>query len=213
MSAFTHTPPLPRARLPSLEPYNPLSGTVGVSPGRRRRRVDLSFAPTSSSSFSQALSPREKLEALTAQILQVLKAYANTPMHSLVYLAHLKDFYRKALDLDPNANPDDSAETICQAPSPSGAFPPGPSPGKGRASFKLDKTILPRRDSSGTVMEPNAMEVDKLEREWWSSEIVAAWYGPRPGSRTVGGRQKNKGETERDVIVKRDASFVGLYDE
>ncbi|WRT65574.1 uncharacterized protein IL334_002519 [Kwoniella shivajii] len=23
-------------------------------------------------------------------------------------------------------------------------------------------------------------EIDKLENDWWSSEVVAAWYGPRP---------------------------------
>ncbi|ORY24589.1 hypothetical protein BCR39DRAFT_447366, partial [Naematelia encephala] len=28
---------------------------------------------------------------------------------------------------------------------------------------------------------PTGKEVDTLEREWWGSEVVAAWYGPQPG--------------------------------
>lgn len=246
MYGLAHTPPQPRVRLPSLEPYNPLSGTVGVSPGRRRRRAQLEYAPSSTSSHSD-MSPVDRLDALTAQILQVLRAYAGTPMHSLVYLAQLKDYYRKALEINPNANPDDTAETAesgepgepgCQPlapPSPTssrtgliglpainphvkpdeascGVSPPGPSPGKGRAG-RLVKTIIHRRDSSGRIVQPNSADVDKLEKEWWSSEVVAAWYGPRPGSRTVGERTKSKRENERDVTLKRDASFVGLYDE
>jgi hypothetical protein len=142
-------------------------------------------------------------------------------MHSLVYLAQLKDFYRRAIDLDPHANPDDP-ETLCnhQSPSPpltpaaNGVSPPGPSPGKERPRHKLDKALnLPRRDSSGCIVKPSAADVDSLEREWWSSEVVAAWYGPRPGSRMVGERIKGRRDSERDVALKRDASFVGLHDE
>lgn len=71
---------------------------------------------------------------------------------------------------------------------------------------------LPRRGSSYDK-SPNAEEVDKLDREWWASEVVAAWYGPRPGSRAVGGNGRARKVSTRESMIKRDASWVGLHDE
>lgn len=55
-------------------------------------------------------------------------------------------------------------------------------------------------------------EIDKLEKEWWGSEVVAVWYGPRPGerrSREVVGKKRLRG----DGGLRRDTSRVALYDD
>jgi hypothetical protein len=59
--------------------------------------------------------------------------------------------------------------------------------------------------------------VEKLEKEWWSSEVVAAWYGPRPGAAPVSDRMRkdprNALREDRLPGLKRDTSYVGLHDE
>jgi hypothetical protein len=54
--------------------------------------------------------------------------------------------------------------------------------------------------------------VDDLEREWWGSEIVAAWYGPTRALRERGGLVAGGGGAG-GVRVKADMMYVGLHDE
>ncbi|ORX37033.1 hypothetical protein BD324DRAFT_650648 [Kockovaella imperatae] len=81
--------------------------------------------------------------------------------------------------------------------------------------------------------DPLSKDVRNLAHEWWNSEVAAAWYGPRPGVRSppkspvdrqrkksledrgrfgTDGRDRRR-EEEREKSIKRDSSFVGLYDE
>lgn len=218
-----NTPPRAAPGRPSLEPYAPLSGTVGVSPlHRRHRRPIVQLSPTSSPSDLAGVPASERLDQLMYIISTVLRGYGAQPMQSLVYLASLKEFLRRAKELDPNCiQEEDAAYNI---PNPSfkqskhrsssslgGYLPNSPSPKK-RDSF-LKQTSLMRRGPAGPKIEPDAAEVDKLEREWWSSEVVAAWYGPRPGSRMFSERNTPRKESEREAVIRRDGSFVGLNDE
>lgn len=68
-------------------------------------------------------------------------------------------------------------------------------------------------------------QVEKVEKDWWSSEIVAAWYGPIPGAggrREMSERAKNRlkeREKMREIgqenqsTIRKNASYVGVYDE
>ncbi|CAD6564516.1 MAG: hypothetical protein TREMPRED_005394 [Tremellales sp. Tagirdzhanova-0007] len=61
-------------------------------------------------------------------------------------------------------------------------------------------------------------DLDKLEKEWWASEIVAAWYGPRPGGTMPSQKAKSRTmeremDRQRDSSLKRDMSHVVLYDD
>jgi len=53
--------------------------------------------------------------------------------------------------------------------------------------------------------------VECMEREWWGSEIVAAWYGPTRALRERGGLAVGAGMG--GVRVKTDMMYVGLHDE
>ena len=68
-------------------------------------------------------------------------------------------------------------------------------------------------------------DVEALEKEWWASELVAAWFGPKPGGvREVSEkakasmREKEKemervGFWEGESTMRRDKSHVRLYDD
>lgn len=225
MFGFVQTPPRPSPRMPSLEPWQPTSGTTGVSASRHRRhRPVVGFqpvhgaTPTSHDGGSAGITPLEKLENLTEQIRLVLRAYSNLPTRSLVYLASLKEFLRRAIELNPNAVEEEEDESPPTSPS---ILPGTPSPprSQSRGAYSQDHRggaknalPLPRRGSSYNKA-PDAAEVDKLERDWWASEVVAVWYGPRPGSRFAGDRTRVRKDSIREAFIKRDASFVGLHDE
>jgi len=53
--------------------------------------------------------------------------------------------------------------------------------------------------------------VERLEMEWWNSEIVAAWFGPTRAFRERG-LVRPCGETG-GVHIKADMVYVGLHDE
>lgn len=86
--------------------------------------------------------------------------------------------------------------------------------------------VAPRESCAPLAASPSCgqNEVDALENEWWESEFVAAWFGPRPGCFTGPGRTRlRSGErpgreregagASRRLDLRRDTSYVGLYDE
>jgi hypothetical protein len=93
-----------------------------------------------------------------------------------------------------------------------------------RGADGLEAPIAPHDLSSPPCPSPSygLNQVDALEKEWWDSEVVAAWFGPRPGCFTGAGRTRS-GERQgreregagvsRRLDLRRDTSYVGLYDE
>jgi hypothetical protein len=93
---------------------------------------------------------------------------------------------------------------------------------------KIVSLLSTSSSSSSSSSDPSRTDltigvVEELEREWWSSEIVAAWYGPTRALRERGlvGRGcenelelgDEQGEGEGEMKVKRDIMYVGLHDE
>ncbi|ODN76698.1 hypothetical protein L202_05332 [Cryptococcus amylolentus CBS 6039] len=101
-------------------------------------------------------------------------------------------------------------------------------------------TMLQEAQQEG--MPPCGAKVEELEREWWNSEVVAAWYGPKmpqgvPQTHKKGPKGKDmtrkialtQSDQNREdkrlrekrrceplgaiVPIRCDASFVGLNDE
>ena len=238
MFGLFSAPPQPTAGMPSLEPSSPLSGTVGVSSNVRRRLLRHSPPSAPLSPILSSPSPNtsdtpasERLDQLVTFITGVLKAYAALPNHSLAYLASLKDFHQRAMELDPNAvieqaQTQSQRQGRLQRSSPESPtrsrYTPSSSFHHHNINHVNNLYSLPERARPGPKVEPNAAEVDKLEREWWSSEVVAAWYGPRPGSRVLNerskarkdGTERNNGMgSERQANIKREGSSVVLNDE
>jgi len=65
--------------------------------------------------------------------------------------------------------------------------------------------------TAGTTLALNPEMVERLEMEWWNSEIVAAWFGPIRALRERGLVRAD--DTARGVKVKADMVYVGLHDE
>ena len=85
-------------------------------------------------------------------------------------------------------------------------------------AFHHRAMVLSQARSKATSTLSDAL--DQLEKEWWASEIVAAWYGPRPGGRMPSAKAKSRTlereremERQRDSSLKRDSSHVVLYDD
>ena len=143
-------------------------------------------APNGSPPDAPSLTPLERLERLIATIDSVLHGYSSDPNHSLIHLKALKDFLFRATSMGPRQ----ALQTVNRSPTQAFA-------------------------GQGQVLGPREDEVDRLEREWWASEVVAAWYGPRPGTRVTGvpGLPARRRSRNRTGELKRDSSYVGLHDE
>ena len=206
---------------------------------------DTSPPPPAEYDDTQALILR--LHTLLDEVLKVLRSYTSTLNPSTRRVQVLYAFYDRVYDLLHPPSPDlysskplTSTSAMVQAGSSS--------------------TIAKRKGDGKRGL--TACDVDILEREWWDSEVVAAWYGPSPkphphpisqaqaqdkaghGPRTgtgtgigtgtgkVGGQRRAPGleriasrraegayigmsvdRKDREQAIKRDASFVGLYDE
>ena len=58
-------------------------------------------------------------------------------------------------------------------------------------------------------------QINQLVDEWRQSEVAAAWFGPRPchTARPPAKAKTFKDEMQRALIMKRESSFVGLFEE
>jgi len=65
--------------------------------------------------------------------------------------------------------------------------------------------------TAGTTLALNPEMVERLEMEWWNSEIVAAWFGPTRALRERGLVRVD--DSPKGVNVKADMVYVGLHDE
>ena len=160
--------------LPSLEPYEPRSGTTGVP--------SASFTPQ----FARALFPGpppipeavedhqpqimdEKIELaeLIQSIEGVMRGYNGYQSRSLVYREVLREFMARALDLEMLISPrSGDADQMC--PHYQTSLSPSVSP-------------LGSPDNSPNPPEPGSPTCAALQQlldEWWTSEVAAAWYGP-----------------------------------
>lgn len=154
-----------------------------------------------------------RLHVLLDEVISVIRSYSTALNPSARRVQALHSFYDRIYDL-------------LHPPSPD-LFAAG-----------VDSTGIASR--RGLTAE----HVERLEREWWESEVVAAWYGPVPALHAVrspvrplpvrldvGARQApesghdnprggsgvepglNANQRDRVETIKRDASYVGLYDE
>ncbi|WVF69110.1 hypothetical protein IAT40_003884 [Kwoniella sp. CBS 6097] len=93
-----------------------------------------------------------------------------------------------------------SQTLLSQSQSPSGGVLNGQPVSPPFASPQSQKARETRRPSLGRIDEDSTPvtaseeevsslsleeKIEALEREWWDSEVVAAWYGPRPRSRAL----------------------------
>ncbi|ODN93496.1 hypothetical protein L198_05361 [Cryptococcus wingfieldii CBS 7118] len=185
-------------------------------------------------------TPAQRLERLLNIITSVIASYAATPISSPLHLTELTHFYQRAASLSPKISHEDptppsppgmprskSVVSLSFLTNPFNGSPPMPRirndslpPSKRRSSGKKSDV-----QSQGESEEegPTKRQVEQLEKEWWTSEIVAAWYGPGPGSPLREGyglkSQSQKSNGGRSVNFKtlgrfrRDVGFVGLDDE
>jgi len=150
-------------------------------------------------------SPLDRLKQLNEQILTVPQAYCAKPRTSQACVAALQGFYRRAVALDPVLSAQfggrDPVNVVCASPQV------GKDPTARKASraatmpVSANASTPPPRSISGPAVHaswpslttpsrakkqgPTRQEVDDLERDWWSSEAAAMWYGPRPGNRLI----------------------------
>ena len=139
----------------------------------------------------------------------VLRGYAGYPAGSPTYLATLHDFYHRAMDLkahhvDDESPPDESAcgdgpndQHLVQ---PVSTFNPGdispihpnqPRRFPRQLKHTTSPTLFPASFTASEAPKPLQLhspsppldKVQQLAKEWWNSEVAAAWYGPRPMAR------------------------------
>lgn len=145
-----------------------------------------------------------RLRILLDEIISVLRSYAATLNPSAPRVQSLHAFYDRVYDL---LHPT-SSDLFCVVDTDDSD-----------SDSNSDSTGTERRRRSRR-REVLASDVERLEREWWTSEVVAAWYGPSRIHHTpvvAAGRNGAVGAEanarDREVVLRRDASYVGLYDE
>lgn len=155
---------------------------------------------------STAQSARERLDRLINTITSVLDAYLLLPpsSRSPAFLDALREFQSRAYGLTPDSRT--RISPIHRSPN----F---------RKFFDLTPLTSPELEKR---QGPSKEDVDRLEKEWWESDIVVAWYGPRPGIGNVAFKApkaaseiawKGKRRIPKEPSMRRDASYVGLNDE
>ncbi|WVQ84223.1 hypothetical protein IAT38_006374 [Cryptococcus sp. DSM 104549] len=221
------SPPMTTSRHAS---YPLMTSPFPIPEHHSSRRATASPLPT----------PTERISHLLSTIASVLAAYSSLPNASPIHLSALAQCYHRAAALSPQAaeahplplsppalsrsQSSISVSFLLANPAHNPYFsgsPPGTRPDSSPPTRQASAHHLALEGN-----EPTAREVDALEKEWWESEIVAAWYGPRmevsSRSRGLGGRSGRRSSvgTARSVnfgrmggIRRRDASYVGLDDE
>ncbi|WVQ78720.1 hypothetical protein IAT38_000807 [Cryptococcus sp. DSM 104549] len=170
------TPTVPPVSLPLPAP--PL--TRNAYAYSRTSRASRPNTPTPSSTQTQqttlpspptSLSPTTRLLNLLATISSLLAAYSALPSASPIYIASLEMFHSRAASILP---PSEALEFNTPSPSPS----PTRTTTTTTATKRTRNPLSPPDTQDRSP--PKAEQVESLEREWWQSEVVAAWYGPRP---------------------------------
>lgn len=180
--------PMPRAhRLPSLEPYDPRSGTTGVPPSftsqlyRSQRRPEPPV-PEADDEVRPIMDEQLEMAELIQSIEGVMKGYRGYQSRSSMYNQILRDFLARAKELQLLINTPSSVQVSpCpemvdhdSSPSPSAAGSCNDSP---RSPDPFSATYI---------------ALQQLLDDWWSSEVAAAWYGP--------GRRRRSGGSSKSAI-------------
>lgn len=97
-----------------------------------------------------------RLHVLLDEVVSVIRSYSAMLNPSARRVHALHSFYDRIYDL---------------------LHPPSPD------LFAMDVDAEPSGGTLGRGMTPS--HVERLEREWWESEVVAAWYGPAPALNAV----------------------------
>ncbi|ODN74095.1 hypothetical protein L202_07555 [Cryptococcus amylolentus CBS 6039] len=179
-------------------------------------------------------TPAQRLERLLSIITSVIASYAATPIPSPLHLTELTHFYQRAASLSPKISHGDPAPpsppgmprsksvvSLSFLTNPFNGSPPMPRirndslpPSKRRSSGKESDV---QRQGESEEEGPTERQVEQLEKEWWTSEIVAAWYGPRQGYGLKSQSQKSNGGRSVNFRTlgrfRRDVGYVGLDDE
>ncbi|WVQ73446.1 hypothetical protein IAR50_003018 [Cryptococcus sp. DSM 104548] len=185
-------------------------------------------------------TPAQRLERLLHTMASVIALYVATPVSPPLHLTELSYLYQRAAALSPGVSPSDtippsppamprskSIVSLSFLTNPFNGSPPMP-------RMRFDSLPPKKRRSSGNDKEsdvqdegdeegPTKRQIEQLEKEWWTNEIVAAWYGPGVGLSSRGGHERKsysqRSSRGRSVNFKtlgkfrRDVGYVGLDDE
>lgn len=199
---------------------------------------------TSTENFKDCrrLSPEKRLDRLIKIISSVLAEYSKVPTASPLHISVFTGFYQRAATLSPSATQDHplppgpqffirspsvislSSISLFQNHLCSGSSSTSRSRVNTPTSLQHRKLSSSSAESTATERPLIEEEVVALEKDWWSNEVVAAWYGPQPEisplkgeySRKKGGRGRSGtksvhfGKTRK---VEKDVEHVGWGDE
>ena len=185
-SAADYTPlsssPLGRTSAILHLPLNQVSGIL--IPSQKRPRDD---------DHDRPVTALKKLRQLLNTITGVLKAYDALPMlsRSPKHLQSLRGFQERCVWQLPDDEQYNWRAENHRRPSVIVV---------GEDGFTSTLRPTKRRSAEGV----DEVEVDRIEKDWWASEVVAAWFGPG---------QARKGTGQGREGLKRDMSYVGLFDE
>ncbi|KAK8861496.1 hypothetical protein IAR55_002317 [Kwoniella newhampshirensis] len=171
----------------------------------------MKLSPTSASQSLAVnmitLSPSARLDHLIQTISTILRSYRAQPTASPIHITALQRFLKRASDLHPSSTP--SVTLTLTDPELVSSL------GGDRSSEQYNNPDGSGGAEGGRRKSPTVSDVETLEKDWWESEVFAAWYGPRPrprpkpgsglGARTSSGHNTPiiKGESIRSPPVSR----------
>ncbi|KAK8858918.1 hypothetical protein IAR55_003149 [Kwoniella newhampshirensis] len=176
----SHSPPTQSPQRRSITPSPPHTHPLSLA------RVQSSTPPTSS----------EQLERLYTMITSVLEQYIISLNPSPIYVDALIQFRDRAQALSgPSTN--DEQTTVGNHRPTSGASTrsrSASSMANGKSQHRARSThgsspgltmtphTIPRLQKIQTHSRPeiDLVALERLERDWWNSEIASIWYGPQP---------------------------------
>nr|ODN89345.1 hypothetical protein L204_06283 [Cryptococcus depauperatus CBS 7855] len=173
---------------PSLTTPNDLKAKL--APATSKARPIITKAPDACQP-----TPSERLDQLLGTISGVLTSNAASPTVAPIHASALTYFYHSAASLSPHS-PHPRPPLLRNPPSAtSSSFLVNHR--HENSSFHRSESFVRIKDAFNMIFSNDALymfsqqpkitsdhpltagEVGKLEDEWWSNEIVAAWYGPR----------------------------------